>query len=278
VIIYASTPAWEEPAELVERCTLSTEGVVDHHSVYRGGIASVTAGAGPWATQAAMRDAGRQAAEAWAAMMGRQDEHLWLLQLDADEALVNGERLRELLADYRPRAYPIGYVQEDGQLTLAPFKLFRLPARIVACSEYVRFGRERTTYCLAGYEAPAELRAPLLARPFIYHTPSARTPLTRRYRRLSDVELEIEERPATAVQWPLPSLTLRRRRTVKTDDDGTMREYEKADGDWYCPGCGTRYDTAGICEGTGESKHEPLDVEKVAEAGKEEKKAAGATA
>lgn len=269
MIVYASTPAWEEPRELLERCTVSTAGVVDNHHVYEGGIAGVTAGMGPWRTQGEMRDAGRRAADEWAREHGREDERLWLLQLDADEALVNGERLRELLEHWPHRAFPIGYAQEDGQLSLAPFKLFRLPARIVACSEYVRFGRDRTTYDLAGYNVPPELRELILARPFIYHTPSARTPLTRRYRRLSDVELEIETRPATAVHWPLPPLTLRRRRqpAMKTDPDGTPREAEAEDGEFYCPGCGTRYDTPGVCEGTLEAKHEPIDVEKVADAG-----------
>ena len=40
-------------------------------------------------------------------------------------------------------------------------------------------------------------------------------------------------------------------------------EWAAKDGDYYCPGCGSRYDTAGTCEGTPEAGHPAIAVEKV---------------
>ncbi len=259
--IVASTPAWNEPEELLRRCVASAAVAVDRHYVYAGGIASLVDG-GKWATQGAMRDHGR----AWA--QGRRAR--WFLQLDADEALVNGELLRPILERWAWPAYPLAYVQEDGQMTLAPFKCFRLPARIVACSEYVQLGRpghvparNAPVWNLAGYAAPEELRAALLELPFLFHSPSLRRPPIRRALRLSRDELSVEQRP-DAVQWPLPPLTLQGRSIMaKVDEGGSIIEHEAKDGDYACPGCGARYDTPGICTGEGESPHEPLTVEQV---------------
>lgn len=262
-MIVASTPAWNEPARLLERARLSVRGTVDHHYVYEGGIAQLAFG-GRWRTQAQMRDHGREWAQQTTAARATLGYHVWLLQLDADEALVHGDRLRATLERWPHPAYPLPLVQENGDATLAPFKLLRLPAEIVACSEYVRFAGDSTTWNLAGYRLPAELRPALLEGPFLLHTPGLRQGI-RRAVRLSRDELAVETRPDGAVQWPLPPLTLTRRFAVKADDDGTMREYEAGDGDYACPGCGKRYDTPGICEGSSESPHEPLQVEAVAD-------------
>lgn len=264
--IIATTPAWNEPVELLERAARSVADICDLHHVYAGGIARLTGG--PWETQATMRDAGR----VWAWDRGRRrvgrGGTTWFLQLDADEALVNGEQLRACLEHWPWPAYPLPLVQEDGQTTLAPFKLLRLPARIVACSEYVRFGGgDRTVWNLAGYSCPPRLREALLEGPFLFHTPGLRARYGEPIRagvRLSLEELAIEQRPADAVQWPLPPLTLTRRRLMaKHEADGTFREYESKDGDYYCPGCGTRYDTPGICEGSHEGAHAAIAVDKV---------------
>jgi len=269
VKIVASTPAWNEDSNLLGRCERSVYGVVDRHYVYAGGIARLVDG-GRWATQGAMRDHGRQ----WA----QERRARWFLQLDADEALVNGELLRAILERWAWPAYPLAYVQEDGQTTLAPFKCFRLPARIVACSEYVQLGRpghaparSAPVWNLAGYACPLELRACLLELPFVFHTPSLRSPPIRRAVRLSRDELSVEPRP-DAIQWPLPSLTLNGRSIMPlTDEGGSIIEHELEDGDYACPGCGARYDTPGICTGQGESPHEPMTVTAVAKATKKEK-------
>lgn len=274
--IFAATPAWNEPSELLELCQACAADAVDRHYVFEGGVERLTGG--PWKTQAAMRDHGRQ----WAQKRGAR----WLLQLDADELLINGQLLRPILERWLWPAYPIPLVQEhDGQTTLAPFKLLRLPARIVAHSEYVQLSRpgrmpprSAPIHNLAGYTCPPELRRPLLELPFLLHVPGRR-PGIRRAERLSRWELSLEPRPPDAIAWPLPPLTLTRGRfPVKTEADGTPREYEASDGDYACPGCGARYDTPGICEGSSEAGHEPTPVKSVKESVKELAKSAKADA
>ena len=38
---------------------------------------------------------------------------------------------------------------------------------------------------------------------------------------------------------------------------------DEKEGKFYCPGCGQRYKVPGICEGTQEGPHEPINVEPV---------------
>jgi hypothetical protein len=55
-----------------------------------------------------------------------------------------------------------------------------------------------------------------------------------------------------------------RKLMAKTDETGAVVEYEAGDGEFYCEGCGTRYDTPGTCEGpVGGNPHEPIAVVKV---------------
>ncbi len=267
VTIVASTPAWNEPETLLAGARASVAGVVDWHNVYQGGVRQLTGG--PWATQGAMREYGRVRALEWAADHRRRPRSdVWFLQLDADERLVHGERLRAVLERWPHAAFPIPLVQESGDTTLAPFKCFRArDATIVACSEYVRIGKARTLYNLAGYVLPRDVpRAALLdAWPFLFHRPSLRGPGIRAGARLSLEELSVETRPADAIQWPLPPLTLngRTRAMTKVDAGGSVIEYEAGDGDYACPACGLRYDTPGICTGHDEAGHSAVAVEAV---------------
>lgn len=269
VTIVASTPAWNEPEALLERSHASVAGVVDWHNVYPGGVRALTGG--PWVNQSAMREHGRVRALEWAADHRRRPRgDVWFLQLDADELLVHGERLRPILERWPHAAFPIPLVQESGDTTLAPFKLFRArDAKIVACSEYVRLGQGRagTLYNLAGYMLPPEVpRDALLdAWPFLFHTPSARGPGIRAGARLSLEELSVETRPDDAIQWPLPPLTLngRSQTMAEVDAGGSVVEYDAGDGDYACPECGKRYDTPGLCTGHDEAGHPAVAVEAV---------------
>ncbi len=49
----------------------------------------------------------------------------------------------------------------------------------------------------------------------------------------------------------------------QVDTGGSVIEYEAGDGDYACPECGKRYDTAGLCSGHDEAGHAPVAVEKV---------------
>lgn len=52
--------------------------------------------------------------------------------------------------------------------------------------------------------------------------------------------------------------------TTLQELDPDAREWQGGEGDFYCPGCGSRFDTAGVCTGPDGSGHEPTAVEKVA--------------
>lgn len=179
----------------------------------------------------------------------------WWLQLDADERLRHGEHLEPILERWPLWAYPLPYVHEDGWTTLAPFKLVRVEAELVAHSDYFRHGGE--VYRLSGYSADRERWSVLEAGPHLYHSPSVRA--GRFHPRLSDVELELEPRPTDALEFPLSTVKGDAMQTPPED----RSEWKASDGDYYCPGCGARYDTAGTCSGTDASPHEELAVEKV---------------
>lgn len=49
---------------------------------------------------------------------------------------------------------------------------------------------------------------------------------------------------------------------VETVDE-TVDVTVKGDGDYYCPGCGRRYDTPGVCTGWPEAGHPEILVERV---------------
>lgn len=51
--------------------------------------------------------------------------------------------------------------------------------------------------------------------------------------------------------------------TPVLDNGGSTIEHEAADGRYACPGCGQRYDTPGVCEGSSEGPHEPITVDDV---------------
>lgn len=266
-MIVATLPIWQEPDILVAQATASCVHVGVRVIRYPGGI--VGAGGGRYDSEAAMRRHGLRLARAAGAS--------WWLQLDADEQLVNGDQLPALLAGWpriggdHPHAYPLPYRQENGDLTLAPFKLVDARAELAAHSDYFYAGAGTPVYCLSGFTLPAELAAVALAGPFLDHRPSLRR--NGGHRRLSLDELSLEPRPLNALPFPIE-----RYPTVKgvpmaaggktLDPDKT--EYQASDGDYYCPGCGQRYDTAGVCAGTDEGPHEPIQVEKVKPAAKTE--------
>lgn len=250
--IVAGCPVWEEHELTVARARASVQPFGIPFFTYEGGVAHGK----NFKTQAEMRQHGLTLA--WKAHRAE-----WYLQLDADERLRNAELLAPILEGCKWNAHPLPLLQEDGSLLLAPFKLVSTncgATRIVACAEYFQFNEGGSVYCLAGYTAPEELRDNLLQLPYLEHCPSDRPP-SRRSERLSEDEPWLEPRPTSAVQWPLPPLTLQG--GVMKENDGAIVEYEKGDGTHYCPGCGKRYDTPGICTGNDESGHAPVNVVKV---------------
>lgn len=247
MIVYAGTPVYCEDDATLERARLSVLEL-DGWATFRSDRPALDEGA--------MR---RQGFE-----LAREHGADWYLQLDADERLVGAADLRERLAATAGPFYPLPYVQEDGQVTLAPFKLARPDqVELVAHSDYFRVAGR--VYCCSGYRWASPSTPAELGLPHLLHEPSRRR---QRHRRLSDVELDLEPRPADAVQWPVIDYHLLHGGTMtatELNEAGEVVDERK----FYCPGCGQRYDAAGDCVGSAEGPHEPIAVEKVSAAGKD---------
>lgn len=201
--ILAAIPDYQEAAETRERAAASLRESGLDCVFYPGGVRGPTeegfAGdTGVFASQAQMRQHGF----ALACQHGAD----WVLQMDADERLIHGHLLAPILAR-TARAYPIPIVQENGDMTLAPFKCLQArPLEFVASCDQIRWpDQPETVWCLSGYPAPEPLRLVLLGLPHLLHEPSLR-PGRRRSVRLPEVE-----RTPDAVPWPLPVLTLSKR-------------------------------------------------------------------
>lgn len=198
-MIVAAIPDFEEDVETLGRA-LGSLGEAVLGLVYAGGIRGPLeegfAGPdAPFGTQAEMREYGFR--------LARNHSASWVLQMDADERLVNGELLAPILSAHR-RCYPLPIVQENGRMTLAPFKcLESRPLTFVASCDQIRWPDLDEVWRLSGYTAPDELIEALLELPHLVHEPSLR-PEGRRSVRLPEVE-----RVPGAVQWPLPPLTLK---------------------------------------------------------------------
>lgn len=197
-MIVATIPYFNEPADVIvgARAALNKAGIV--HRIYEGGI--VDAGGARFGSEAAMRRHGLE--------LAREAAGEWWLQNDCDERIQNGHLLPAMLAAWtqeHPRqwAYPLPYLHESGTLTLAPFKLVHIGAELVAHSDYFTPPKPLAAevHCLSGYTAADKLRELLLAGPYLLHAPSVR--VHHSHERLSEVELELEPRPA-AVGYPLP--------------------------------------------------------------------------
>ena len=106
----------------------------------------------------------------------------WYLQIDADERLVRGELLYDYLGLAASPWWPLPYVQENGDVTVAPCKLIRLDARprcYLASDVYVfdaqaAQGNTTAPTLLSGYVFPEVAKHLLEELPVLLHVPSAR--------------------------------------------------------------------------------------------------------
>jgi hypothetical protein len=130
----------------------------------------------------------------------------WYLQLDADETLLRGELLHDLLADWPHRAWALPYMQETGYASLAPCKLVRLEPRcsMLLASDVYTWADRPHGLLLSGYTCPEDFYPLLPHVPVLLHRPSARPDAADR-RRLSDaIEGTARHGRSGLEQWPLP--------------------------------------------------------------------------
>lgn len=239
--IAAGICTWQDGPAL-DACLESIRPHVDHIYTADGAFAGFDTKGIPtgqvWPTQSSKRTALLRAAQT-----GGFD---WLLQIDADEQLHRGDRLRDWLRLWHDDCFPLGFWFEGGRgagvVEAAMWKLIR-PARFVrvvaqgAYLEHVDGG----TWCLMR-ETDDRDRIRIEAMPFLTHHPELRPP-GRRELRFNYLENLIEPAPQVPI-WPRQSLAA-----------VPVTRYSPAM--YYCPGCGKRYGGPGVCD----DAHEEIELE-----------------
>lgn len=204
---------------------------------------------GAWTSLSHKREVGRQYAV----------NHLdadWILAIDADEILRNGELLRDTLRTSPYLAFPIPFVSDDvGKVTRAPWKVYRAGRWThVAQSSFMRLeaGVKSVTYQLEPQDEKGLDRAIAEMLPYLEHHPEWRPDWRQDPAlRLGFTENHLEPPPETWTLWRSPSVflpdLLAWRPDVHTDETPTH----------YCPACGLRFFAPGVCD----RAHEPTRVE-----------------
>lgn len=197
----------------------------------------------------------------------------WLLIVDADQELHNGDALRAWLDSYDGDALPITR-QEKNVRMLVPWQCIRVAAftRYIA-GTYILEHADGRTVNLVPDEGTAQHYLP--SAPWISHHPERRPPW-RRAQRLGQYE--------TVLEPPPPAVALQARSLVL--ESPSMDEAAKPVASapaYYCPGCGSRYFAPGVCANGHPSQEVLLDPdmgvapdEPVVDAGASEERAAGA--
>lgn len=232
---------WQDGPAL-DACLESVRPYVDHVFTAEGAFAGFdTKGIDPgqvWDKQSTKRTALLHAAQ-----RGGYD---WLLQIDADEQLHRGDDLRRWLELWGDDCFPLGFYfeggRDEGTLEAAMWKCVRVRAwdRVIAQGAYLR-AKDGGEWCLMR-ETTALDRIYLAGLPYLTHHPELR-PEGRRELRFNYLENLIEPAPFLPI-WPRQSLT-----------PIPVTKYAAAM--YYCPGCGTRYATSGVCD----NQHAPIELE-----------------
>ena len=195
---------------------------------------------GYWASQSAKRT--------FLLLKAKELECDWLLQIDADERLHNGELLREWLPSWAGDAFPLPFQVNADQLLGASWKCLRTAAwqRVTSGGAYLLHA-DGTEYCvvppdgrgaLVEYLRLAEVDAWRL--PWLSHHPEERLG-ERKLIRLGDLEHDLE--PVPDVPYYAPP-GLRPRGLL----DSAPMSSTPAEATHYCDQCGAKYSGPGLCE------------------------------
>jgi hypothetical protein len=169
----------------------------------------------------------------------------WLLVLDADEELHNGEQLRDWLDGWGEPAFPIE--RQDG-----PSRI-KTPWHLVNLHRVARYRHGLGVVDLAEGGDPVWLVSDGTAEEFSYrdapwisHHPERRPP-RRRHLRLGAYETKLEPLPdARPLQLP----------PIVRESAEMVEVVSSRPPQWYCPGCGLRYFGPGNCT----SGHGPIEL------------------
>lgn len=253
---------WQDGREPLEAALRSTAGVVDEVLIADGLIDGVPdLGLSylsdlSWLQDAdylpervpisAKRWASLSAACTWLLTTAKQLDVDWLLYIDADQELHNGEHLRPYLESWGGDAFPIP--RQDQRRHLCPWQCVRVSAftRYVAgCFILETTSGEQVSLVPPG--GPDESLFEFERMPWISHHPNRRPPW-RRKQRLGQLETILEPPPPVeAIR--LPSLIVSRLVEGSPGQAGPPA--------WYCDQCGARYYGPGTCS----NQHAPRELQ-----------------
>lgn len=268
--IAAGVITWRDGDELLIRCLNSVGPFVDELVLVDGLIAGVETDLPAWTPLERFERAGVHVERVYGATQARKRNVLlgtarrlgcdWLLQIDADERLENGELLRPKLAALPAGADYFAIPFQFDELVLRPlgWKCLRVDRwrECVARNGYMidRAGRYRHTSSLEGIDAST-----LSSSPWISHHPEERTG-PRSAIRLGVIEHELEPAPPGAEEMPPVNFhaarLLQPARELDASNGGNGMSDTPAEPTYYCPECGARYHGPGKCE----NGHPPADV------------------
>lgn len=255
--ICAAICSWQDGPAL-ENALASIEGVVDRLVIADGLIDGIEAHGLPpfsdldwlhtvapnavveqrrWKTQSQQRD--------WTLQTARELGCDWLLVVDADEELRNGDMLRPWLQVWAWDAFPIPfYFDEERKGCPSAWHCLHIPDwRRYVCQGNMLENNNGEIVQLVGQTWWTQGREH--GMPYLAHRPELR-PEARRNIRLSDFEVALEPYPDDVKVWLEPTYT-----PALLEPDGLLGSIAEAAElglpIFYCPGCGRRYAGPGSC-------------------------------
>lgn len=277
---------WQEPRAALEACLRSTVGVADEVIIADGLIQGVDPIGLPflsdlgWLADADYLPArvpisakewrSLSAACTWILHKAKELGCDWLLYIDGDQELHNGERLREWLQGYSGDAFPIPRA-DNGRRHIVPWQLIRVSAfrrYIAGCFviEHERFGEMRLTPDNGWDHVLCDGNG--WGVPWISHHPERRPP--HRYsHRLGHLETVLEPPPLDVPAVHLAPVVLEPRSTSRDTprEGGPMTEPTATElqptgtPEWFCDQCGARFNGPGVCS----NAHPPNELKSVAD-------------
>lgn len=202
-----------------------------------------------WPTQSAQCD--------YLLSQARALEADWLLKIDADEQLVNGDRLRPWLDVWGYDAFPLPfYFDTHRQAQPAAYKCLHVPDwRRFSCQGSILENHRGEHVRVMGQSTWADPAA--AGMPYLIHRPELR-PEWRQSIRLSEHEVTLEPYPDDVRAWREPVYApalLAPGYLIDSIEDAARLGVPL----WCCPGCGRRYAGPGSCT----VEHQPIGLEPV---------------
>ncbi len=276
---------WQDGRPAVEAALQSTAGIVDHVLIADGLIHGVPDLGLPHLSEFSWLQDARylppyvpinakewtslSMACSWLLERARVAGADWLLFIDADQELHNGELLQPWLEEWRGDVFPIPRQDSASNRIVAPWQLIRVAAfRRYVSGCYVLEHMDGRVLSIVPEGPPPETLSRYLRVPWISHHPERRPPW-RYHHRLGELETILEPPPSNRVVIAPSELIQLPRMSEPTPEEEPVTEPAAPDPEvaastppvlpaYYCPGCGTRYFGPGTCV----NQHAAIELER----------------